>query len=219
MRNHSFFLVFLLTSCGGASLADFANSELSLQLASDGFVRLTLSDGSPDCRTLDPHTRATINGLALALDTPGGQVLTATGWSCTAPRFSIPFADLADPDAHVVLDDGGTRIALEATNAFVPRDLGLVQPSSPFTLRWQPDSDQDRSATWKLDDGEGGLLFGEARIEDDLVLFELPEGRDATGTLRVDGQALAPVTACSGVLRCVVRVSATSGELRLSAVR
>jgi hypothetical protein len=211
--------MFFLTSCGGASLADFASSELSLQLSSDGFVRLSLSDGASDCRTLDPHTRATINGLALSLDPPGGQILTGTGWSCTAPRFSIPAVDLEGPDAHVVLDDGHSRVALEVTNAFVERNLGLVEQARPFTLLWQPGTDQVRSATWKLDDGAGGLFFGEARIEDDLVLFELPEGRGEAGTLLVDGQAFAPVTECSGVLRCVVRVSATSGELHLSAVR
>lgn len=214
----------LLAACSGARLEDFASSELSLEVARDGRVVARLSGATGSCPFLISDVRASLNGVALAWASRGGERATTEGWTCEAPSFSVPGGALVGPDAEITLSDGTATIALTARNVFVERRLvpKRVEESADgarrWAFRWEPETDGERSATWKLEDG-GAARFGEAALDEDGVSLALPEDGPATGTLRVDGQGLAPITRCEGVARCVARVAISSGEIVLSGER
>jgi hypothetical protein len=209
-------ILLALPACGTASLKDFALSELSLKASADaGRVVVRLGDAGANCLTLGSQVRATLNGAPMQLDSRGGELPTGDGWICQSPQFSLDLTDVPDAgDAELVLEDESARVHMVAQNVFAARTLEPArfdQEARRISFRWTPQTDRSRSASWQLS-GNSGPVFGEAKIEGELVFLQLPV---AGGTLRMDGEADAPVLRCEGVGACAARVSVTSGELAL----
>jgi len=212
----------VLPACGGASLADFASSELSLEQQPDGRIVVELSNPRGDCASLGAEVRATLNGRALELDHAGGEVGSQDGWTCRAPQFSLSAAEaagLTGTDATVLIEDGSTTLALEARNFLAQRGLvadryeeDAAAGRKVLTFRWIPETDAHRVASWRLQ-GESGAQFGEARVDSDLVSVELPKRGADRVRLRMDGRAQAPVVRCQGVGGCAATVRASTGDL------
>ncbi len=214
------FSLLVLTACGGASLKDFSQSKLELDASQEGLVRVTLGESMGGCQGLGTLPTATLNGVALTLESPGGEFQDASGWTCRAPSFTVPLAAVAamSSDAVLVLADGGLTIQVEASAVFGERGLALSRATTlagSWRFEWSPQTDTGRTALWRLEALDGTPSFGDGRITGDIVEVTLPEGA-ASGVLSVEGQAWAQVSRCEGVASCSVRVRARSGELRLS---
>ena len=209
-------ILLVLSACGDASLQDFSASSLSLQApAAAGRVVVRLGDAGANCLTLGSQVRATLNGAPMQIDSRGGELATGDGWICQSPQFSVELAEIPSAcDAELVLEDESARVRMDAQNVFAARTLEPTrfdEDGRRIEFRWSPQTDRSRSASWQLSSGSRPV-FGEATIEGELVSLELPaEG----GTLRMSGEADAPVLRCEGVALCAARVSVTSGDLAL----
>jgi len=219
-------LAALCSACGPASLSEFSTAQLSLEEQVDGRIVVELPGAHGRCATLRGEAKATLNGRAMDLDFAGGEVDNGQGWTCRPPRFSLAAAeagDLSEADARVVVEDSTARLVLEAGNVFAQR--GLVPTRfdeddsqmgrKSLAFRWIPQTDANRTASWRLVGHAGEAHFGEARVDSDVVLVELPEQAAERATLRMDGRASAPVLRCEGVASCSALVRASSGELEL----
>ncbi|HEY3447048.1 MAG TPA: hypothetical protein VGK67_11820 [Myxococcales bacterium] len=219
MARSVYIVALLLPACGGASLQDFGSSELTLDLTTDGRIAVSLgAGGSPGaCRRLDGPLRATVNGRDLQIDSRGGEVVSTAGWSCAAPEFSATTSDTDAGDALIEISDGESELVLLARNAFAERKLSGhgVLAGGRWTFLWSPPTDENLSATWRLDSGSG-TRFGQVEIEDGELVLDLSAESLSAGSLRVDGLASTPIDRCEGVARCSALVRATSGEIRLS---
>lgn len=210
----------VLPACGSATLADFSASQLTLREVSDGRIVVELSNPRGNCATLGSAVKATLNGRAMAMDFAGGEASSHEGWTCRAPQFSLAASGLSS-DAVVVLEDGSATLRLEARNFFAQR--GLVADRfdddgkaghKTLTFRWIPESDANRTASWRLQ-GKAGAQFGEARVDSDRISVDLPEQAAQNASLRMDGRAQAPVVRCEGVAGCAATVRASTGDLAL----
>ena len=213
-------LLTLLPSCGTGSLADFSTSELTLEVQANGRILVELSEARGNCATLGRQARATLNGRPMVLDFAGGETSSAQGWSCQAPRFSLEATGAEEKNARVVVEDGSATLVLEARNVFVERGLVATRfeeddenghKHKRVTFRWIPETDSDRTASWKLEGQSGGSQFGEAQVDSDVLSVDLPDH----GTLRMDGRATAPILRCEGVSQCTARVRASTGDLAI----
>lgn len=214
------FSLLVLTACGGASLKDFSQSGLELDASQEGLVRVTLGESMGGCQGLGTVPTATLNGVALTLESPGGQFQDASGWTCRPPSFTVPQAAVAamSGDAVLVLTDGELTVKVEAPAVFGERGLTLSRTASEsgaWRFEWTPETDTGRTALWRLESPDGTPSFGDGRIADGFVEVELPQGAPS-GVLSVEGQGWAQVSRCEGVASCHVRVRARSGALRLS---
>jgi len=219
MKNLALATLLTLTACGTATLKDFSESELKLEVLRDGQIQLVLSDAKGSCPVLGTEVRATLNGAEMVVESRGGEVSTANGWSCESPRFSLPKDALkgrASKDAFAVIDDTQGQIVLVAKNVFADRELAPTRydedlTGRKMTFKWIPETDTQRTASWQL---EGATVsFGQATVDQDLLSVELPSG---PGTLRLHAEASAPLTRCEAVGHCTVRIALSLDDVAVS---
>lgn len=217
MHLRSLLALLLLAGCGGeTSLESFATATVELDARGEQVtVWLLLPQGR--CPSLGSDVRARLNGRELPLVAPGGEARVGGGWTCQPASFSLARADLpaGTSDARLEIEDGAAGLVLEAPGALAARRLEFEDAEdggSGWSLRWEPGTDALSAASWRLDDGAGGLRFGGASVASGRVQFELPPGSSA-GALRVDAEALAPVERCEGAARCEARVAASAVRL------
>ncbi|HEY3447049.1 MAG TPA: hypothetical protein VGK67_11825 [Myxococcales bacterium] len=215
----------VLPACGAASLSDFSSSQLTLDQQADGRIVVELSGSRGSCSTLNAEVRATLNGRAMSVDFAGGEVASHQGWTCRAPQFSLSAAEaagLTETDAVVVIEDGSATLELESENFFAPRLLVADRYEEDekagrkvMTFRWVPETDANRTASWRLQGKSGNAQFGEARVDSDLVSIVLPPQAAERATLRMEGRAEAPVVRCQGVAGCAATVRTSTGDLSI----